>query len=185
VKREPLVVPFLAAVVSVALSAPAIAETRGAVLLRLCADAAHAEQLWREAREADAVGDSNSYKVYREAARLYFRCSETVSKSELRDLALLSYGNAIYASTRTNGDALKIDLTLDAKLNELAYRSRFEDLRTDARELRRLVRHSYREAYKAVYGTYPEDWPELEPASMPAPNYPEFKGPTTLVTPTH
>ncbi len=181
-KRQPFAVLFLA-VVSIGLSAPAIAETRGAVLLRRCADAAHAEHLFQEAREAGAVGDLNSYKLYREAARLFFRCSESVSENEPRDLALISYGYAINASNRTNGDVLQLNPILDAKLNELAYRSRFEDLRKDARELRRVVRHSYREAYKAVNGTYPEGWPEIEPASLPVPDYPEFKGPATLVTP--
>jgi len=151
--------------------------------LRLCADAAHAEQLSREAREAGAVGDLKSYKLYREAARLYFRCSETVSESESRDLALLNYGYSINFSNRTNGDVLQLSPSVDARLNELAYRSRFQDLRTSAQELRRDVRHSYREAYKAVNGAYPEGWPELERASPPALNYPEFRGPAILITP--
>jgi len=160
-----------------------MAETRIAALQRLCPDAIRAVSLERQAKEGAAVGDVASYKLYREAARFYFRCSTTVSNSESQDMASFAYAYDMNLSTRTNGDVLHVNSMLDPMLNELAYRSKFKDIRDVAPGLRRPVRVGYREAYKTVNDHYPDDAPELPPASISAPVIPEYVGPTTVVSP--
>lgn len=173
---------MLACLTLMSVARPAIGATRKAVLERLCPDAIRAASLYREASEEQAVADPSADKTYKQAARLYYRCLEAVSDPESRDLALLDYATTLYISTRTIRDVLDFGPVLDAKLNELAYRTRFKDLRNTAQELRRDVRSKYREAYKTVYDHYPDDESASQPTSQPA-SVPQEVGPTVENTP--
>lgn len=162
---------------------PAKGATRKAILERLCPEAIRAEKLRHDANEGRAVTDAAAYNIYKQAARLFYRCSQAVPDPEIRDVALYEYATSLFLSTRTNRDVLDAGPVLDAKLNDLAYRTKFQDLRKNARDLRREVRSAYREAYKVVHEVYPEDAPELGPATKPTPEIPESVGPTIEITP--
>ena len=143
------------------------AETIGQMIQTDCPGGTEIKTLEGASREKVALHEPGSEVTMKTIARLYFRCKESTTKPYVRDWALYFYAINLAGSEKSTSDEWLpvLRIAVDA-LNDLAYRSRFLDVRQAALASRDQEKHTYIAVYQIKFGSAPPDVSEPAPRSQ-------------------
>lgn len=125
-----------------AMVTPTQAATLRDLLWHKCANAAEVRAAAVAADESDAMGDDDRYAKSREAARQFYRCSNSANDPYLHDIAKLFYTSYLITSLRTDGEIAQTGPVVVGSLNDLL-QSPFPDVIKHATAMRNRFMPTY------------------------------------------
>lgn len=140
------------------------AETVGHMLGRECPNGAMIRDDEARLKEAGALGKPTT-RLYEALAQLYYRCSQDGDTSYLRDFASLNYAENLAFSQDPTADWLRVTKIAILALNELAFRTKYEDVRAHALSVRRQLKNAYVKVYTLTFNEAPND---VRPETLPS-----------------
>lgn len=143
------------AILIICVNSPLRAETISALISTKCPNGRAISTLEKAATEKLALHEKGYEAMQKALARLYYRCKQSTSDAYVRGWADLFYALSIGNSESGPTDVLVVMQLEIIDLNELAFSTRYQDIRKAALETRRNAAKHFASIYRAAYSAEP------------------------------